>query len=193
MSPDSKARVFYLLILLIFIGGSYLYSQRGKLSQTLQQAMIWGLIFIGVIISYGFKDVLKAQIYPCPAVQSASNSITLTRARDGHFHGDLSVNGHSVDFIVDTGASGIVLSKKDAQSIGIDVKYLNYLGTANTANGVVDTAFVKLSVVKLGNFVDYDVPAFVNKGELFGSLLGMDYLNRFSEFRINGNTLTLSR
>jgi aspartyl protease family protein len=50
-----------------------------------------------------------------------------------------------------------------------------------------------LGVVKLGNFVDYDVPASVNDGELFGSLLGMDYLNRFSELRINGNTLTLSR
>jgi len=178
---------------LLFIGGSFLFSRRGKLNQTLQQAMIWGLIFVGAIIAYGFKDVLKAQIYPSQAVQIASDSITLARSRDGHFHADLSVNGHSIDFIIDTGASGVVLSKKDAQSIGIVTGNLNFLGTASTANGQVRTASIKLGVVKLGNFVDYDVPASVNDGELFGSLLGMDYLNRFSEFRINGDTLTLSR
>ncbi|MFK5997513.1 MAG: TIGR02281 family clan AA aspartic protease [Rhodobacterales bacterium] len=193
MTPDNKAYVFYLGILLLFIGSSFLYTRREKLSQTLQQAMIWGLIFVGAIIAYGFKDVLKSQIYPSQAVQTATGSITLTRARDGHFHAALSVNGRSVDFIIDTGASGVVLSKQDAQRIGIDVKNLNYLGTANTANGAVRIAFIKLGVVKLGNFVDYDVTASVNDGELFGSLLGMDYLNRFSEFKINGDTLTLTR
>jgi aspartyl protease family protein len=105
----------------------------------------------------------------------------------------MEVNGRDIEFVIDTGASAIVLSKQDAEHVGIDTNDLNYWGRAQTANGSVSTAFVTLNSVQLGDIKDYDVSASVNGGELFGSLLGMDYLNRFSEFRINGNILTLTR
>ena len=193
MSGDDKAYLFYMILLLVGVGASFLYSRRESFSQTAQQALIWGLIFVGVITAYGFKDVFKAQIFPSVAVQNGVGSVILMRANDGHFYADLNINGRDVEFVIDTGASAIVLSKNDAQSIGIDTENLNYLGRANTANGTVSTAFVSLGIIKLGDITDYDFPAFVNGGELSSSLLGMDYLNLFSEFRINGNTLTLTR
>lgn len=193
MSGGDKAYLFYMVILLAGVGGGYFYSRRESLGQTLQQALIWVLIFVGVIISYGFKDVLKTQIFPSSIVQNGAGSVKLTRANDGHFYATLQVNGRDVEFVVDTGASAIVLSKDDAKNIGIDADNLSYLGRAETANGTVSTAFVTLGVVRLGDIVDYNLPASVNGGELFGSLLGMDYLNLFSEFKINGKTLTLTR
>jgi aspartyl protease family protein len=193
MTGDDKAYLFYLILLLIFISGSFLYSKRESFSQTMQQALIWVLIFVGAITAYGFKDVFMAQIYPSSARINGAGSVTLSRANDGHFYASLNVNGRNVEFVIDTGATAIVLSKKDAETIGINTNNLNYMGQAYTANGVVRTAFVELGVVKLGNITDYDLPASVNGGELFGSLLGMDYLNLFSEFKINGNTLTLTR
>jgi len=193
MTTDDKAYVFYLSILLTAIVGSFLYSRRGSFSQTVQQALIWVLIFVGAITAYGFSDVFKAQIFPSSAIQNGTGSVTLSRANDGHFHATIEINGQDIDFVIDTGASAIVLSKNDAKRINIDVDNLNYLGRSETANGTVSTAFVRLGIVKLGDITDYDLPASVNGGELFGSLLGKDYLNLFSEFRINGDRLTLTR
>ncbi len=193
MSGDDKAYFFYMATLLTFIAGSFLYSQRGKFSQTLQQAMIWGLIFVGTITAYGFSDVFQKQIFPSTAVQNDAGSVTLSRANDGHFYANLKINDRFVEFVIDTGASAIVLTKDDAQRVGIDTDSLNYLGQAETANGTVSTAYTRLGSVALGDIIDYNLPASVNGGELFGSLLGMDYLNLFSEFRINGDTLTLTR
>ena len=193
MRADDQAYAFYLVLLLIAIAGSFFYTKRGSLSQTVQQALIWVLIFVGVITAYGFKDVFKSQIFPSSAVQVDAQSVSFTRARDGHFYAMLNIDGRDVEFVIDTGASAIVLSKEDAEHIGIDTDNLNYFGRADTANGTVSTAFVDLGIVKLGSFTDYDLPAAVNGGELFGSLLGMDYINLFSEVKISGNRLTLTR
>ena len=193
MSGHDKAYLFYMIILLVGVGGGFLYSRRKNISQSVQQALIWVLIFVGVIIAYGFKDVVRAQIFPSSAAQNGENSVTLSRATDGHFYANLQINERYIEFVIDTGATAIVLSKVDAQRIGIETETLSYLGSAQTANGTVSTAFVRLNVVKLGGIIDYDLPASVNGGELYGSLLGMDYINLFSEFKINGDTLTLTR
>ncbi len=193
MTVDDKAYLFYLVILLVMVAVWFLYDRRETISQSLQQALIWALIFVGMITAYGFKDVFQAQIFPSSAVQNGEGSVTLTRANDGHFYATLAVNGRDVEFVVDTGATSIVLSQDDAQAIGIDVENLNYFGKSYTANGVVDTASIRLNHITLGDITFYDMRASVNGGELFGSLLGMDYINQFSEFKISGNTLTLTR
>lgn len=192
MSGDERAYFFYLLILLLFIGGGFLFGYRQKLSTTLQQAAIWVLIFVGVVIAYGFSDTLKQQIMPSRATQSAQG-FEVQRARDGHFYLTLQVNGKNIPFVVDTGATDIVLTQDDAEKIGIDPDTLTYIGRANTANGVVKTASTVLDRIALGDIVDYDVRASVNGGKMDGSLLGMAYLNRFSEISMRGDRLILKR
>jgi len=112
MSGDDIAYLSYLGILLFFIGSGFLYSRRGRLSQTLQQAAIWGLIFVAVIIAYGFSDTLQSQLFPSRASQISAGSYALERQSDGHFYLTLKVNSKAVEFIVDTGATQIVLSKE---------------------------------------------------------------------------------
>lgn len=192
MSGDERAYFFYLLILLLFIGGGFLFGYRQKLSTTLQQAAIWVLIFVGVVIAYGFSDTLKQQIMPSRATQSAQG-FEVQRARDGHFYLTLQVNGKNIPFVVDTGATDIVLTQDDAEKIGIDPDTLTYIGRAKTANGVVKTASAVLNRIALGDMVDYDVRASVNGGKMDGSLLGMAYLNRFSEISMRGDRLILKR
>lgn len=190
MSGDEKAYFFYLLILFVFIGAGFVYGNREKLSTTLMQAAVWVLIFCGVLIAYGFKDTLQQQLMPSRAVQS-DDGFEIVRGNDRHFHLTLEVNGEPITFIVDTGASDIVLTQEDAERVGIDVDDLAFLGRASTANGTVSTAATVLETVVLGDLVDRDVRASVNGGEMFGSLLGMSYLNRFSEISIRGDRLIL--
>ena len=117
----------------------------------------------------------------------------MPRARDGHYYLTLQINGNPIRFVVDTGATEMVLTQADAARVGLDLDSLNYLGRANTANGEVRTAFVRLDQVALGGIVDQNVPAVVNEGEMEGSLLGMGYLQRWGRIEIAGGELVLTR
>lgn len=190
--PDTIARVVYLVLLLCFLLGFFAW-RRGQVGRRLRDLLVWVLIFAMVIIAYGFRDVLREQLFPSAMVQVSGDTIELRRGSDGHFHATLEVNGVPVRFMVDTGASGIVLSRRDAEKIGLDPGGLAYLGTATTANGRVATAGVRLGLVRLGSFTDTGVPASVTEGGLDTSLLGMAYLDRFANIAISGDVMTLTR
>ena len=119
--------------------------------------------------------------------------MTVPRSRDGHYYLTLGVNGQPIDFVVDTGATNIVLTKADAERVGFSLTELNFFGRANTANGEVRTAPVRLQEVTLGAARDTSVAAYVNEGEMFQSLLGMSYLQRWSSIEIRNNALILTR
>jgi aspartyl protease family protein len=87
----------------------------------------------------------------------------------------------------------MVLTQADAKRAGLDPETLAYLGRANTANGEVRTAFVRLEQVQLGEIVDRDVAAVVNEGQMEQSLLGMGYLQRWGRIEIAGGELILTR
>jgi aspartyl protease family protein len=193
LDPGAQARVFYLLILglalLAWVFGAY----RGRLGQAAQHLAIWGLIFAGVVIAYGFSGQLREQLSPSSLVAVSDDSVVLRRGRDGHFHARIEVNGVPVDFLVDTGASAIVLSQRDAARVGLHPGRLTFSTPATTANGVIYSAPVILGEMRLGPFTDREVGATVNGGALDTSLLGMRYLDRFARFSVAGDRMTLSR
>jgi aspartyl protease family protein len=119
--------------------------------------------------------------------------VEVPQARDGHFYLTLLVNGTPVEFMVDTGASQVVLTDADARRIGLDTADLAFVGRAMTANGEVQTAPVRLASVELGPVVDRDLRAFVNRGEMDKSLLGMSWLQRWQRIEITGGALVLTR
>ncbi|MEM6932473.1 MAG: TIGR02281 family clan AA aspartic protease [Pseudomonadota bacterium] len=191
--PDETARLFYLSLLGLWILAGVFFAYRNRLSKALRDAAAWLMIFVLVITAYGFKDSFLAQVFPGSAVMVSDRSVALARAGNGHFTARVDVNGTSINFLVDTGASDIVLSRRDAEKVGIDLADLAYLGTAMTANGAVRTANVSLDRVRLGDFEDRNVRASVTDGDLFGSLLGLSYLDRFRSWRVEGDQMILSR
>ena len=192
MSGDDIARMAYLGLLAVAIAGYYFAQNRESLGRTAQYAAVWGLIFVGVIAAVGLWSDIRRAAAP-GQVALAEGEVAVPRSRDGHFHLTLEVNGTPVDFIVDTGASQIVLSTADAARVGLDPESLAYLGSAQTANGIVRTASVRLGSVVLEGQTDLDVRAVVNQGDIDGSLLGMTYLDRFARIVIEGDRLLLTR
>lgn len=191
--PDSQARLFYLMLLGCFIAVGVFSQYRRRLSQAMQHAAIWVLIFMGAVLLVGFAEPLKRQLFESDTMQVDRQTVALRRGTDGHFYATLEVNGSNLRFLVDTGASDIVLSKRDAQRAGIETDQLDFFGSASTANGTVRIAPVRLESVRLGDFEDQNVRATVNGGELDISLLGMSYLDRYSGFEVNGDQLLLRR
>lgn len=191
-NPDDLARLFYLLLLLMGLLGFFAIGGRRRLGASLRQLVIWALIFAMAIIAYGFRDTLRSELFPASATLGEDGAIALGRGADGHFHATLEVNGTPVRFIVDTGASDVVLSRRDAQRVGIDVDALAFTGRAMTANGPVATAQVRLDRVELGGVAEEGLRASVTAGPLDTSLLGMAYLDRFARIEIRGDRMLLS-
>jgi aspartyl protease family protein len=95
-------------------------------------------------------------------------------------------------FLVDTGATAVVLSSADARRSGV-----NYLaGTRSftqTANGVIPVYNVKIDTIRVGDITLNNVDAAVIEGDRLPiALLGMSFLNRM-EMRREGTTMTLIR
>lgn len=183
----------YVVALLILVAFSLSPLFRAHFWRTVQQLMIWGLIFVGVVVVIGSWDNIRSAALPPQVAYSEDGTIEIPKSYDGHFYISALVNGAEIDFVVDTGASDLVLSQKDAVTAGLVIQELDFFGRAMTANGEVKTAPVRLQSVALGAYDDRNVRARVNGGELDISLLGMSYLNRFSEITMTRNKLTLSR
>jgi aspartyl protease family protein len=178
MDGDTLARMAYLGLILAALMGWVMVEFRQRMGQALRMAMAWGLIFVGVMAGYGLWQDIRQDIMPVQSVHQ-DGVIEVPRAEDGHYYLTLRINGTEVPFMVDTGASGLVLSLEDAGRLGIEPDSLLFLGEASTANGVVRTALVSLPLIELGPFRNENFSAYVNEGELDGSLLGMDYLGQF--------------
>jgi aspartyl protease family protein len=193
MDSLSTGHLIYLVILGVALVGWFLAENRAALGQTLRTALAWSFIFLGVVAAYGLWEDIRNDVSPRQTVFQDGARIEVPRAFDGHYYLTLTVNGTPVDFIVDTGATDIVLTRADAARIGLDPDRLAYTGIAGTANGQVRTARVRLPDVALGPVTDRNVAASVNAGEMSTSLLGMSYLNRFSRLEIAGGRLVLER
>jgi aspartyl protease family protein len=191
--PDAQARLFYLALLGMVIASGAFYNYRNRMGAAVQHAVIWVLIFLGATIAYGFKDQLTTQLYPDTAQLRDARTIALHLADDGHFYARVLVNGTEIRFLVDTGATNLVLSQQDARRAGFSLDSLNFILPTDTANGRIYGAGVVLERVELGGFVDTDVRAMVNGGQMNDSLLGMSYLERFRSLSMEGGELFLSR
>lgn len=193
MTADNTASLIYLVLLGCAVGGWFFTTGRINIGKTLQMAMIWGFIFLGVVAGYGLWSDVQRQTMNNQMLQLGQGQISVPRQADGHYYLTLALNGENIRFVVDTGATDMVLTRNDARRSGIDPDTLHFLGTANTANGQVRTAPVRINTVRLGDITDTDVRASVNGGEMDGSLLGMGYLEKWGRIEISGGELRLTR
>jgi aspartyl protease family protein len=119
------------------------------------------------------------------------NELTYRADPRGHFVVDAEVNGTAVRFLVDTGASYLSLTPKDATAIGLSPANLSYDLRMNTAKGVARAAAVQLREVRIGQLSIDDVPAIVMEDVSGISLLGMSFLERLDGHRISNGVLTM--
>lgn len=186
--PGDYARFGYLALLLVFLGGALVFEFAGRRNQAMRSAALWALIFGIATAAAGWWQSSRST----PQIIEG-HRIELPMGPSGHFHLRAQVNGAPISFVVDTGASDLVLSREDAKRAGIDPDNLAYIGNAHTANGQVQTAPVTLSRIEIGDIADDNVPASVNGGPMNGSLMGMSYLRRFARLSIEGNRMILER
>ncbi len=172
----------------------------GRLSRNLRNLLIWAAILIAIALGYsqfqtGTDSVVSVRGTFMPQHDSSEipGEARFRANRDGEFVVRALVDGTPVVFLVDTGATDVVLSETDARRLGIDPDALSFTRLYDTANGTVSGAPVRLGEISLGGVRVTAVRATVTDGGLNQSLLGLSFLNRLSGFEVRDGVLTLYR
>jgi len=139
----------------------------------------------------GKRQTVQLGQYSSSASRDTRQKVTLAADLAGHFYANGQVNGGSVRFLVDTGATMVALPADIAERLGIDYKK-GRRGLIQTANGATVAYRIKLDDVKLGGITLQNVDAVVIGHGLGIALLGMSFLNRV-EMQRNGQSMVLTR
>lgn len=139
----------------------------------------------------GKRRTLKLGQQHATSNGSAAASVTLSADSRGHFVVDGQINGGTVRFIVDTGATVIAMSSADAQRLRINYR-VGEVRYMNTANGLAPAWQVKLDTVRVGDITVNGVDAVVMENQSMPVLLGMSFLNR-TNMRREGQLMTLTK
>lgn len=197
--PESEARFVYLVLFAVFLGVGLVWALgRMPLSRGLRHGAMWLLIGAIPFVGYSFRDEARyvfdrvaGDLYPQRGYGATATQISFRAGPGGHFVVNARVQGVRIPFLIDTGASDVVLTPADARRLGFDPQALDYSRVYQTANGVVMGAPITLREIRVGPVVVKDVSATVNEAPMDHSLLGMSFLSRTGGYRVGGDTLTL--
>ena len=195
---DTQPRIAYSVILLVVLGSAMMAHRSIPIGTGLRYAVIWIAIGAGLIFAYSFRsdfqdagNRIMGELRPDKALVSGAGDVTIRRGRNGHFNLTAEVDGSSIRFLVDTGATLVALSPRDARAIGFDLDHLTYGVRTQTANGTAFVAPVSLGTITAGPITARNVEATVSRDGLGQSLLGLSFLNRLSGYEVRGDTMIL--
>mgnify|MGYP006377048053 CR=1 FL=1 len=123
--------------------------------------------------------------------EAQNTSLTADSRGRGHFITTGTVNGATVRFMVDTGATSIALGAADARRANVSTANARQV-MVQTANGVTQAWLVTLSTVRVGDVTLNEVEGIVHQHDMPIALLGMSFLNRM-EMKRDGQTMTLRK
>jgi aspartyl protease family protein len=159
------------------------------------------VVFAG--FSYRFelsqiKDRLMGELIPSSEIEVSGGAVSIRANQSGHYVVEAMVavgkhdgGGQPIRFLVDTGASDVVLSPRDAERLGFKLSDLEYTRAYRTANGMVNGAPVRLNRVSIGPLSLGEVRASVNGAPMKNSLLGMSFLSRLSGYEVSRERMVL--
>ncbi len=151
-------------------------------------------LFIVVALGAGIGAMWPSAPAPAPARPAAEDGAPretlLKRRSDGHFYVDAQVNGELVNFVVDTGASGVVLPVGTARRLGIPFSEGEFTVIGSGASGPVRGTLIQLDRVSIDGKEVRDVEGAIAEG-LDQPLLGQTYLSRLSSLEISGDYMRL--
>ena len=158
------------------------------------------LVMILAVTGYAYRfDLDRAvqhvlgALMPYRGEHIGHGSVSFEAWPDGQFRIDAMVDGAPVTFLVDTGATNVVLRLSDAKRLGYDPRDLDFSNSYMTANGGVMGAPIVLPEIAIGPIRMYDVAAAVNGAPMPYSLLGVSFLDRLSSYEVKDGVLTLTQ
>jgi aspartyl protease family protein len=193
---DTSSLVYSLIVLMMVASG--LFARKLPFGQTVKYILIWIGIFAAGFVLFSFRGEagalwqrLSADFDPSTP-RSTDGTVRITKSQDGHFNVDSKVNGRSIRFLIDSGATRTALSVGAAQVSGVEVSPSGFPVSIDTANGSTTARRARITRLNVGPITREDFPVLVS--ESFGdvNLLGMDFLSSLKGWRVEGDTMILN-
>jgi aspartyl protease family protein len=197
-SDFDRARLVQLLAVLALVSSGIIFSGRVRAGELVRGLAMWAALAAALVLAYSFKDELgdigtrlRSELVPSEPVVSGADMLVLTASEDSHFYVIGEANGTRVRFLIDTGASDIVLNPSDARRIGVDLSALKFSRPYQTANGIGFGAPLTLETLTIRPIVLTNLRVVINQTEMGDALLGMSFLERMESFEVRGRKLVL--
>lgn len=196
MNEDRALDLVWVIGAIILVG-SALAARRVPFARAWRMGLAWILIFGALFLLFAFKDDLGivrqrlyAAIHPEAGVISGE-TLRVPMSDDGHFWVRGTVNGVEQRFLVDSGATTVVLSDDAARESNIDPDDDGFATLIRTANGTVGASRVRIARLTVGPVERKDIVAVTAPefGEV--NVLGMNFLSTLSGWGVEGRTLVL--
>ncbi|MEO1701368.1 MAG: TIGR02281 family clan AA aspartic protease [Pseudomonadota bacterium] len=199
-SGEIASMIFFALVGIVFIGSVIGAGER--LSAIARHMAIALSVTLSALVAWEYRYELQsavsritAGVVPGTPISQRDEfgelSVTLSRV-NRHFKALANVNGSDQSFIVDTGASTVVLTYEDARNAGFDMENLSFSVPVATANGMTRAAPVFIDTLSVGDIERSNIRAMIaQEGQLFENLLGMTFLNRLAGYEVRGARMVL--
>lgn len=196
MNDGDQAASFLYLIGVLVLVGSALMVRRIPIGQGLKMFAGWVLIFSAAFVAFTLKDDFMALGKRVLAeaggqgqVVAAGKELRIRKSLDGHFWINGEINGKTVRFLVDSGATVTSISSDTAALADIVPSGLPTV--VQTANGTVSVGRARAERLKIGSIERSNMSVHVS--EAFGpmNVLGMNFLSSLSGWGVEGQWLVL--
>ncbi len=144
------------------------------------------------VVAHTEEVAIEIAADPGKSTSGFERSVTLKASRGGHFIARAYINGQPIAVMVDTGATMIAMTYKDAELLGLRPHSSDYTMTSRTANGTARMAPVKLDSIRIGDVEVSNLRGAISeRGKLPITLLGMEFIRKLERFELRGRELVL--
>jgi aspartyl protease family protein len=196
VSGEETAQLVAGVMMLVLVGSS-LIARRLPISQMLRLTLGWLLIFALLLVGYSYRSELSAVVSRVSGDllgdrgQTVGGTLRVPMAEDGHFWVRARVNGTTLRFMVDSGATTTVISSSAATTAGVPVDQSGFPVVMETANGTARAHRARIDRLVLGPIESSDLAVLVSPTLGDTNLLGMNFLSSLESWRVEGRTLVL--
>lgn len=195
MSGGDQALAFIYGILMLVLVGSSFAVRRVPIGTGLKMFAAWAFIFAALFLAFTLKDDFKAlgkrmmaELRGESKLVTVGDELRIRKSEDGHFWVDGKVNGETVAFLIDSGATTTTLSAGAAGAAGVEPSS-RFRTIVSTANGQVSVARGRIRL-KVGTIEREDFAVHITDSDDI-SLLGMNFLSSLTSWRVEGDWLVL--
>ncbi len=179
----------YPIALLILFSGGLWHAFRKDTRGFFRIVLGWIMVFSALIFGYDMYHNYKINQITQKLQGTAPDYII--KKNEAHFYTNVSVNGVTLSFMIDSGATFVVLTKESAEKAGINVDAIKEYAIVSTANGEKMEKMTYAKEMKLGNVIFKDIRIAVSEEGLDTNLLGNSFMKNFSQKLEIGNELRL--
>lgn len=183
-------------IMCLVLVASGLVARRLPLGATLKMALAWVGIFAVGFVLFALRDDFgrvwdRVSMAATGEAREAGGAVRIPMGEDGHFHVNADVNGRSVRFMIDSGATVSAMSTNAATAAGVTIDRTGFPVMIETANGTVMARRGRIAQMSIGGIETADHAITVSEELGDTNLLGMNWLSTLDSWRVEGSTLVL--